>query len=99
MSDKVQSIPLEEALPGYYEALKLGFTLKVHTGDRNAATYQKSDKVLDIVRLGSDVFTTLHAYPYRLVHVEIPRFSFPNSNFPIFERQMDDVLLWIALHD
>lgn len=90
-------ISLEDALPGYHEARRLGFTLTTHAANRNSATYQKGDKTLAVSRNSEgDVFATLNAYPHGIIHVEIPRFSFPNENFPIFERQMDNVLVWIV---
>jgi len=34
---------LEDTLPGYREAVKLGYQLATYSDDRNSATYCKSD--------------------------------------------------------
>ena len=84
-------------LPGYKEALDLGYTLCYYGSDKKSATYMKQGVALTI--LSSNVSFHLYAHNearlearlelvWGLLIVKTPSFDFPNENFKVFESQV-----------
>jgi len=74
-------------LPGYKEALDLGYSLNYHGGDRKSATYTK-DGIHLTIRYKKDNLEAYLEYIWKLLVIKTPNFTFPNKNFGIFENQV-----------
>lgn len=95
----------KEDLPGYREALRLGYTLARYTGNGAQAWYDKGDitlvvktRIVDNPAIYPDYTAELFACPYRMIQLHTGEFSFPNRNFPEFERQITEVVNVIKKH-
>lgn len=86
--------PLEDTLPGYKEALRLGYTLATYSADRSYAVYCSRDMTLVVRRGVSGCRETaeLCAFPIGALKLTTGDFTFPNKNFPEFERQVREIL-------
>ncbi len=76
-------------LPGYDEALALGYHLTSYSNNRSSADYSKDSLVLVMTDKGK---ATLWAC-IGAVELEVKSFSFPNENFHLFEKNMNSILL------
>ena len=74
-------------LPGYKEALDLGYSLNSHGGDRKSATYVKEGVFLTIWYKDSNLEACLD-FVWKLLVIKAPNFTFPNINFELFETQV-----------
>ena len=74
-------------LPGYEEAISLGYYLNYYAGGGNSATYTKEGIQLTIKYKGDSLEACLE-YIWKLLVIKAPSFSFPNKNFKEFESQM-----------
>ncbi len=85
------------AYPGEEEAKRLGYTLHSSSGNRTKAKYVK-DSVnlpatlhLSVSGQGKDQIAKLEAF-LGMVRLSVDDFSFPNVNFPMFEKQLINIL-------
>lgn len=79
---------MDNILPGRKEAEQLGYTLFCYSGDKSCATYCNGQLGLTVNKNGN---ASLSAQ-YMLVELSIKNFSFPNINFNLFEKQINDIL-------
>jgi len=71
-------------LPGYAEALRLGYTLHSYASNQMRANYTKDGVSLTVL---ADRRATLTLF-IGLVRLTIDEFQFPHPNFAAFERQI-----------
>ena len=71
-------------LPGYNEAINLGYSLYCHQPKGSCATYNKGVLGLTIYKNGTAKLTAM----YKMVILSIESFSFPNKNIKLFEEQI-----------
>ena len=74
-------------LPGYEEALDLGYTVRYYGGDKKSASYMKNGVLLTIVSKEYGLEAHLELV-WKLLLVKTPSFTFPNENFKVFENQV-----------
>ena len=83
--------------PGEEEAKRLGYTLHSFTGQRTKANYVKggvnlpATLHLSVSGQGEAQLAKLEAF-IGIVRLSIDGFSFPNVNFPLFEKQIINIL-------
>lgn len=80
-------------LPGEKEARELGYTCYSSAGDYSEATYTKELIGVKSISLSicsnknGKLFAKLY-FIYKILIIETSDFSWPNSNFDIFEKQI-----------
>lgn len=79
---------MNQDLPGYKDAYKLGYSLYSHSGDKKSATYIKDGLSLKI----SDKGTAELLAMYKMVILKVDSFSFPHKLIHTFENQIKDCL-------
>ena len=79
---------MDNTLPSYSDAKVLGYNLWFHSGDKSSATYSNGKLALTV---NKDGIATLSAQ-YKMVELSIKNFRFPNGNFRIFEKQINNII-------
>lgn len=71
-------------LPGQKEAAALGYTLHSRSGNGSSAHYNKDGLGLTVWANGEAELSFMHS----MLTVTTGKFAWPNTNFPLFERQV-----------
>ena len=72
-------------LPGYEEAVNLGYTLYCYSGLKESATYNKGR--LSLIVYKNNTATLMSSY--KMVIMKVENFSFPHKNIKLFESQIE----------
>ena len=89
-------------LPGYEEALKLGYGIHMYSSNRKTAMYVKDALDgwcihLEVVECGDGTFTADLQTIHKLLTISTGLFTFPHPRFEIFEDQILKVINAIRL--
>lgn len=75
---------MNKELPGYDEAIKLGYSLYCHSGNKLSASYFKESLCLTVRVDGTADLSAC----YKMVELKVNTFSFPHKLMRIFEEQI-----------
>jgi len=75
---------MREALPGYKEAVGLGYSLNAYAGSKKMALYSKGRLSLKVY---SDNTAEILGH-YKIIQIHTPKISFPHPRFQMFENQI-----------